>query len=57
MEHCSQTLSDQMKQRAKFKREYTEQEILKIMLDISTALYQLHQIDFAHMDVKPGRVA
>lgn len=56
MEYCSSTLADQMKLRKRFGRNYDELEIVHIMLDVLKTLYQLHSLNFAHMDVKPGNL-
>jgi serine/threonine protein kinase len=55
MEHCTSTLAEQMKQRKRFNRKYDELEIFRVMFDIIIALYHLHSINYAHMDVKPGK--
>lgn len=57
MEHCSCSLAEQMKLRKRFKRRYDELDILRIMFDIVLALYQLHSLNYAHMDVRPGRIS
>lgn len=56
MELCKENLASLMKTRLKFNSQFKEDEILCFMLDIVTVLYQLHTLNYAHLDIKPGRM-
>lgn len=55
MEFCQSTLAESMKFRHKFKNQFNELEILQVMLDVVPTVYQLHSLNYAHLDIKPGR--
>ena len=54
MEFCQSSLAEAMLLRAKFNKSYSEVEILQIMLDIIPVVYHLHQLNYVHLDIKPG---
>lgn len=55
MEFCQSTLAEAMMLRHKFNKQYSEIEILQLMLDVVPVVYQLHSLNYAHLDIKPGR--
>lgn len=56
MEFCHSSLAEVMKSRSKFNSNFSEFEILKLMLDIVPAVSDLHSINYVHLDIKPGRM-
>lgn len=54
MEYCHSDLGKQLASRKKYKRIFGEAELLQITIDILGTLHKLHELNYAHMDIKPG---
>ena len=54
MEFCHASLAEIMKPKTKFNSNFSEIDILNIMMDIVPAVYDLHSINYVHLDIKPG---
>lgn len=54
MELCDSDLGQLMAERRAHSQTFTEVEILDILVAMSGVLKEMHALEYAHMDIKPG---